>query len=77
MLHTRNDPLLHRRAGRGCIVAGDVVMLQLFCPRVSRHRVPDASTDNVLLEEVVDGFQRHVLRLGHTEDRVDAHHYAA
>lgn len=52
-------------------------MLQLLCPRVPRNRVSDAPADDVALEEVMDRLQRHVLRLGHAEDRVDAHEYAA
>lgn len=77
VLHIRDNSLLPGLATLGIGVVGNVVVLQLLRPGISGNRVPDAALDDISFKQQVDRLQRHVLRLRHAEDRIDAHHDAA
>lgn len=57
---------------RICIV-GVVVVLQCLCARRLGERVQKTAADDVALEQLTNGLERHALGLGHTEDSPDTH----
>lgn len=75
MLHTA--VLLAAASVHVLDVVGNVRVLDLLRPRRRRERVLDAPSDDVALEQKMDGLERHALGLRHEEDGVDAHDDAA